>query len=91
MFLLRKQLCEAISRHLSSRLLPNSDSSTVYLLAELHLIDINIAKLCLDAISVTFNKAYSLRIVTLESLLSIKCEADVAAEAILVLRFNTSS
>ena len=90
-FLLRKQLCEAISRHLSSRLLLNSDSSTVYLLAEPHLMDINMAKLRLDAISVTFDKAYSLRIVTLESLLSMKCEADVAAEAIPVLRFNTSS
>ena len=90
-FLSRKKLCEAVSRHLSSRLPLNSNSSTVYLLAEPHLIDINIAKLRLDAISVTFNKAYSLRIVTLESLLSIKCEADVAAEAILVLRFNASS
>ena len=54
-------------------------------------MDINIAKLYLDAISVTFNKAYSLRIVTLESLLSIKRKADVAAEAILVLRLNASS
>ena len=90
-FLLRKQLCEAVSRHLSSRLLLNSDSSRVYLLAKLHLVDINIAKLCLDAISVTFNKVYSLRIITLESLLSIKREADIAAEAILVLRLNASS
>ena len=72
MFLLRKQLCKAVSRHLSSRLPLNINSSRIYLLAELYLIDINIAKLCLDAISVTFNKAYSLRIVTLESLLSIK-------------------
>jgi hypothetical protein len=90
-FLLRKQLCEAISRHLSSRLPLNSDSSRVYLLAKPHLMDINMAKLCLDAISVTFNKAYSLRIITPESLLSMKRKADVAAEAILVLRFNASS
>jgi hypothetical protein len=90
-FLSRKQLCEAVSRHLSSRLPFNIDSSRIYLLAEPHLMDINMAKLRLDAISVTFDKAYSLRIVTLESLLSMKREADVAAEAILVLRFNASS
>jgi hypothetical protein len=90
-FLLRKQLCEAVSRHLSSRLPLDIDSSRIYLLAEPHLIDIDMAKLCLDAISVTFDKAYSLRIVTLESLLSIKRKANIAAEAILVLRFNASS
>jgi hypothetical protein len=54
-------------------------------------MDVNMAKLRLDAISVTFDKAYSLRIVTLESLLSMKCEANVAAETILVLRFNAGS
>jgi hypothetical protein len=54
-------------------------------------VDINMAKLCLDAISVTLNKAYCLRIVKLESLLSMKHEANVAAEAILVLQFEASS
>jgi hypothetical protein len=58
-FLPRNQLCEAVSRHPSSRLPLNSDSSRVYLLA----------KLRLDAISVTFDKAYSLRIVAPESFL----------------------
>jgi hypothetical protein len=91
MFLLRKQLCKAVSRHLSSRLLLNRNSSGVYLLTKLHLVDINIAKLYLDAIRVALNKAYSLRIVTLESLLSIKRKANIAAEAILVLRFDASS
>jgi hypothetical protein len=91
MFLLREQLCKAVSRHLSSRLPLNCNPSRVYLLAKPHLIDINIAKLCLDAISVTLDKAYSLSIVTLESLLSIKHEANIAAEAIPVLRFDASS
>jgi hypothetical protein len=91
MFLLRKQLCKAVSRLLSSRLLLNCNSSRVYLLTKLHLVDINIAKLCLDAICVALNKAYSLRIITLESLLSIKCKANITAEAILVLQFNASS
>jgi hypothetical protein len=91
MFLLRKQLRKAVSGHLSSRLLLNCNSSRVYLLTKLHLVDINIAKLRLDAIRVALNKAYSLRIVTLESLLSIKREANIAAEAILVLRFDASS
>jgi hypothetical protein len=91
MFLLRKQLCEAVGGHLSSRLLLNCNSSRVYLLTKPHLVDINMAKLRLDAICVALNKAYSLRIVTLESLLSMKCEADITAEAILVLRFNASS
>ena len=54
-------------------------------------MDIDMAKLRLDAISVTFDKAYGLRIVAPESLLSIKREANVAAEAIPVLRFNASS
>jgi hypothetical protein len=49
------------------------------------------AKLRLNAICVTFNKAYSLRVVTLESLLSVERKANVAVEVILVLRFNTSS
>jgi hypothetical protein len=90
-FLSRKQLCEAISRHLSSGLPLNSDSSRVYLLAKPHLMDIDMAKLRLNAISVTFHKAYGLRIVALEGLLSMKRKADIAAEAIPVLRFNASS
>jgi hypothetical protein len=91
MFLLRKQLCKAISGHFSSRLLLNRNSSRVYFLTKLHLVDNNIAKLCLDAICVALNKVYSLRIVTLESLLSIERKANIAAEAILVLQFNASS
>jgi hypothetical protein len=91
MFLSRKQLCKAVSRHVSSRLPLDCDSSRVYLLAKPHLIDINMAKLCLDAICITLNKAHSLRIITLESLLSVKREANIAAEAIPVLRFNASS
>jgi hypothetical protein len=51
-FLTREQLCEAVSRHLSSRLLLNSDSSRIHLLAESHLMDINVTKLGLDLISV---------------------------------------
>jgi hypothetical protein len=90
MFLSWKQLREAVSRHVSSRLPLNSDSSRVYLLAKPHLVDIHVAKLCLDAICVTLNKAYSLRIVTPESLLGMKREADIAAEAIPVLRFDAS-
>jgi hypothetical protein len=90
-FLSRKQFCEAVNRHFSSRLPLNSDSSREYLLAKPHLVDINMAKLRLDAISITFNKAYSLRIVIPESLLGMKHEADVAAETIPVLRFNASS
>jgi hypothetical protein len=84
-FLLRKQLCEAVSRHLSSRLSLSSDSSRVYLLAKPRLVDINKAKLCLNAISVTFGKAYSLRIFIPESLLGMKGKANVVAKAILVL------
>jgi hypothetical protein len=91
MVLLRKQLCKAVSRHVSSRLLLNCDSSRVYLLAKPHLIDINIAKLCLDAICITLNKAHSLCIITLESFLSMKCKANIIAKVILVLRFNASS
>jgi hypothetical protein len=41
--------------------------------------------LYLDTISVTFNKAYSLRIITLESLVSIKRKANIIIEVILVL------
>jgi hypothetical protein len=63
----------------------------IYLLAEPHLIDIDIAKLRLNAISVTFNKAYSLCIVIPETLLGMKREVDVAAEAVPVLRFNADS
>jgi hypothetical protein len=51
----RKQLGEAISRHLSRRLPLDTNSSRVYLLAKPHLVDINVAKLCLDAICVTLN------------------------------------
>jgi hypothetical protein len=63
MFLLREWLCEAVSWHLSSGLPLKSDSSRVYLLAKPHLVDINMAKLFLDTVCVTLNKAYSLRIV----------------------------
>ena len=91
MFLSRKQLCEAIRRHLSSRLPLDSDSSGIYLLAKPHLVDIDVAKLCLDTVCVTLNKAYSLRVVTPKSLLSLKRESDIAAEAIPVLRFDASS
>jgi hypothetical protein len=90
-FLSRKQFSEAVSRHLSSRLPLNSDSSRVYLLAKPHLVDINMAKLRLNAICVTFDKAYSLRVVTPESLLGVERKADVAAEAIPVLRFCSRS
>jgi hypothetical protein len=90
-FLSRKQLCEAVSRHLSSRLPLNSDSSRIHLLAEPHLMDINVTKLGLDPISVALYQAYSLSVVTPESLLGMKRKADVAAEAIPVLRFNASS
>ena len=54
-------------------------------------MDIDMAKLRLDAISVTLDKSYSLRIATPEGLSGTKREAGVAAEAILVLRFNASS
>jgi hypothetical protein len=54
-------------------------------------MNINVAKLCLDSISVALYQAYSLSIVTPESLLGVKREANVAAEAIPVLRFHTSS
>jgi hypothetical protein len=91
MFLTRKQLCEADSRHLSSRLPLDNDSSSVYLLAKPHLMDVDMAKLRLDAIDVALSEAYSLRVVTLESLLGMKCEANIAAESIPVLRFDASS
>jgi hypothetical protein len=52
MFLSREQLCEAVSRHIRSRLLLNSDPSRIHLLAEPHLMNINVAKLSLDLISV---------------------------------------
>jgi hypothetical protein len=83
-FLLRKQLCEAISRHRSSRLPFNSDSSSFYLLTEPHLMDINVTKLSLDSISVA-HQAYSLSVVTPKSLLGMKREANIAAESIPVL------
>jgi hypothetical protein len=90
-FLSRKQLCEAVSRYLSSRLLLNSDPSRIHLLAEPYLMNINVAKLSLDSISVALYQAYSLSVVTPESLLSVKREANIAVEAILVLRFHASS
>jgi hypothetical protein len=90
-FLLREQLCKAVSRHIRSRLPLNSDSPRIYLLAEPHLVDIHMAKLCLNSISVALHQAYSLSVVTPESLLSVKREANVAVEVILVLRFHTSS
>jgi hypothetical protein len=84
-FLTREQLSKTIGRHLSSGFPLNSNPSSFHLLAELHLININMAKLCLNAICVAFYKAYSLSIVTLKSLLSVKRKADIAAELILVL------
>jgi hypothetical protein len=72
----------AVSFH-STATLPHTTS-----LAKPHLVHINMAKLCLNTICVTLSKAYSLRVVTPESLLSIKREADIATEAILVLRFD---
>jgi hypothetical protein len=90
-FLLRKQLCEAVSRHLSSRLPLNSDPFSFHLLAEPHLMNVDVTKLSLDLISVALYKAYSLSVVTLESLLSVQRKANIAAELIPVLRFNASS
>jgi hypothetical protein len=84
-FLSREQLCEAVSRHIHSRLPLNSDSPRIHLLAEPHLMNINVAKLGLDSISVALYQAYSLSVVTPESFLAIKGEANVAAEAIPVL------
>jgi hypothetical protein len=49
------------------------------------------AKHCLDAISVTLNTAYCLRIGKPESLLGMKPEANVRAEAVSALRFDVSS
>jgi hypothetical protein len=54
-------------------------------------MDINMAKLGLDPISVALHKAYSLGIVAPKSLLCLKREANVATEAIPVLRLNTGS
>jgi hypothetical protein len=85
MFLTRKQFCKAVSKHLSSRLPLNSDSSSIYLLAKQNLTDVDMAKPCLDAINVALRKTYSLRIVTPESLLGMKRKANVAAEVISVL------
>jgi hypothetical protein len=84
-FLSRKQLSEAVGRHLSSRLPFNSDSSSFHLLAEPHLMNVNVAKLRLNTICVAFYKAYSLSVVTLKSLLSVEREANIAAESIPVL------
>jgi hypothetical protein len=46
-------------------------------------VDINMAKLCLNLISVTFDKAYSLSIVAPESLFDVKGKANITAEAVL--------
>jgi hypothetical protein len=51
-FLTREQLCEVVSRHLSSRLPLNSDSSRIHFLAEPHLMDINMTKLGFNSTSV---------------------------------------
>jgi hypothetical protein len=48
-------------------------------------MNINVAKLRLNAICVAFYKAYSLSIITPKSLLGIKRKANIAAESILVL------
>jgi hypothetical protein len=85
MLLMRKQLCEAVGTHLSSRLPFDSDSSSIYLLTKPHQMDIDVTKLCLDAVDCALSEAYSLRIVTPESLLGVKREANVAAEAISIL------
>jgi hypothetical protein len=81
-FLTREQLSKAVGRHLSSGFPLNSNPSSFHLLAEPHLININIAKLCLNAICVAFHKAYSLSVVTPKSLLSVKRKANIAAELI---------
>jgi hypothetical protein len=54
-------------------------------------MNVNVAKLRLNAVCIAFYEAYSLSIVTPKSLLSLKREANIAAELILVLRFNASS
>jgi hypothetical protein len=91
MLLSREQLCETISRHVGSRLPFNSNPSRAEFLTEPHLMDINMAKLGLDSISVALHKAYSLGIVAPKSLLCLKREANVAIEAIPVLQLNTGS
>jgi hypothetical protein len=48
-------------------------------------MNINVAKLRLNAICVAFYKAYGLSVVTLKSLLNRKREANIAAESIPVL------
>jgi hypothetical protein len=50
-----------------------------------------VVKLSLDSTSVALYQAYSLSVITPESLLSVKHEANIVVEAILVLRFHTSS
>jgi hypothetical protein len=72
-------------------LLLNSNSSSFYLLVELYLINVNVVKLYLNTIYVAFYKAYSLSIITLKSLFSIKRKANIIVELILVLQFNASS
>ena len=54
-------------------------------------MNVNVTKLSLDLISVALYEAYSLSVITLESLLSVEREANIAVEAILVLQFNASS
>jgi hypothetical protein len=54
-------------------------------------MDINVSQLCLDAVSITLNKAHCLSIIIPESFLGMKEKADIMAEAIPVLRFHASS
>ena len=54
-------------------------------------MNVDVTKLSLDSIRVALYEAYSLSVVTPESLLSVKREANVVAETIPVLRFNASS
>jgi hypothetical protein len=84
-FLTREQLSKAVGRHLSSGFPFNSDPSSFHLLAEPHLMNINMTKLGLDSISVALYKAYSLSVITPKSLLGVKNKANIAAESIPVL------
>ena len=53
-------------------------------------MDIDMTKFRLDAIGVAFYEAHSLSVVTLESFLGMKRKADIATEAIPILRFDAS-
>jgi hypothetical protein len=48
-------------------------------------MNVDVTKLGLDSISVALYEAYSLSVVTLESLLGVEREANTAAESILIL------